>query len=306
MDNKLYRVGHIYLFVDRDCYREHLFWTYKKNCNNEYLDELKTHVCNLYKPPALINKSSLYILEKFCFKTDDKQVIFARTDQWRNIILHKHIHIEHVLPDIPNKLIEYGKEYIYYSRATQATLDITDIYLNEKQKNTNVENPSITKKSTKPFKASIYTIYNPQEHKYYIGSTTETIQRRFEKHRCLPVPKMKHLKDIFNKLELKLIEEDVYNNPDDLELREDYYMVVYNCVDNGYNSRYNKCHSTCPTKLQEYKKKLQRKHGLKCESDDDNDDIDYKELYNHLRNEHNKLKDKYDKLLINYNKLAPK
>jgi hypothetical protein len=108
---------------------------------------------------------------------------------------------------------------------------------------------------------------------------------------------MKHLKNTFDKLEVKIIEEDVYNDLDELALKEDYYMVVYDCVENGYNSRYNKCHSTCITKLQEYKKKLQRKHGLKCESDDDNDDIDYKELYKHLRNEHNKIKDKYEKLL---------
>lgn len=313
------KVGHIYIFIDSYNEKCLVFWKYTSKYSEDYKEKLKTDMRTTFYDKFGLkttpSSSSLFIIEKFAYQ--DKTFLNSRVLQWKNKLFNHDYKLEKELPDIPQYLIEVANDYREHSNENkQKTIPVTNIVSeapkhnpllsnlhSEKVKKTNVEKPSITKTSTIPFKASIYTIYNPQEHKYYIGSTTETIQRRFEKHRCLPVPKMKHLKDKFNKLELKLIEEDVYNNPDDLELREDYYMVVYDCVDNGYNSRYNKCHSTCTAKLQEYKKKLQRKHGLKYDSDDD---IDYKEMYKCLQEEHNKLKDKYDKLLINYNKLAPK
>lgn len=313
------KIGYIYFLCDSYNNVSCIFWKYTDVYSTEYKQKLKLDTCkkmsvhhNLKNAPSL---TTLFIIEKFNYQ--DKALIDSRVIQWRNKMFKKQCNMEHKLPEIPQYLVEIANDYRNNRDETQQkTIPITNIY-NELPKNPLISNVSKDKPKTnnrkqddnksnkaEPIKAYIYSIFSPQENKYYIGSTTEDVKRRCEKHKCIPVPKMKHLKDTFDKLEIKIIEEDVYDNLDELALKEDYYMVLYDCVDNGYNSRYNKCHSTCTTKLQEYKRKLQRKHGLKFDGDEDNDDIDYKELYKQLSEKHNKLKDKYDKLLINYNKNA--
>ncbi len=85
----------------------------------------------------------------------------------------------------------------------------------------------------------IYKITNLEEGKSYIGSTEGKLSKRWNAHRCVPVIKMKHLKDKMHTLQYDILEYGFFDDRKALHNREDIYMDKFDTVFNGYNTTYN-------------------------------------------------------------------
>jgi hypothetical protein len=82
----------------------------------------------------------------------------------------------------------------------------------------------------------IYSIFNPSM--VYIGSTTQSLPKRFENHRYKyknNLPNVCKVKEIFNKYHvlscvIELLEKIEFNDKKELRIKEQEFMNKYNCV----------------------------------------------------------------------------
>lgn len=86
----------------------------------------------------------------------------------------------------------------------------------------------------------IYTLTNTINGKYYVGQTINVIKRKknYETLKCKSQRKLYYAikKYGFENFEFKVIDEAVCKNK--LDELESFYIIKYNCLENGYNLRF--------------------------------------------------------------------
>lgn len=102
------------------------------------------------------------------------------------------------------------------------------------------------KRQIKPYKnknyrkGKIYSVINLDNDKQYIGSTCGELKDRFEGHLIFsPFIKYYNYKNPEKHFKIKLLEEYPCNNNTELLIREDYYIVKNNTINDGYNRKLN-------------------------------------------------------------------
>jgi hypothetical protein len=84
----------------------------------------------------------------------------------------------------------------------------------------------------------IYKITNEETNKIYIGSTTTSLEQRFEEHKKSNdnSPLHKAMKE-YEKWKIELIEEIEYIDTEELFIAEACQMIKYDSIKNGYNTK---------------------------------------------------------------------
>lgn len=90
----------------------------------------------------------------------------------------------------------------------------------------------------------IYVIRNHSNNKVYVGSTTQTLSKRFSNHKrnhkskkAYEYPFYKAMREIgIENFYIELVEDYPCENIEQLNAREGYYIRQYDSFHNGYNS----------------------------------------------------------------------
>jgi len=105
-------------------------------------------------------------------------------------------------------------------------------------------------------KGKIYCIRNKVNDKVYVGSTIQSLSQRLSSHRREARFKNRYqLHNAFHQLGfdnfyIELIENYNCDTKEELKAREQHYIRLYDCFNNGYNSR---CATTDEIKQEEIK-----------------------------------------------------
>jgi len=84
----------------------------------------------------------------------------------------------------------------------------------------------------------IYKITNEETNKIYIGSTTTSLEQRFEEHKqCKDTSPLHTAMKEYKKWKIELVEEIEFIDYEELLIAETCYMMKYDTIAHGYNTK---------------------------------------------------------------------
>lgn len=184
----------------------------------------KLQFANLLTSPDSLYTTYVCAIEYVKFS--DKGQIIKRKEEWRNYF---------------NSDDKFSTEmhYIFMGKSLNVSLDDRYKFIRDIQKK------YIKKYNLQDAQyddGKIYKITNKIDGRVYIGSTTQPLKTRFIGHKSSKHINTKLYLDILkigaDNFEIALIENFSCNSEFELHAREDYWIIKYNSIESGYNSKY--------------------------------------------------------------------